>query len=129
LHRFVNDRSSAKIVAGTCANFEATTLEVGANTLAATVSVAWRAISIPPADDALLHRTSFSRSASGLGHLRRIKGGRAMSAPHRIAPVLGHGGSCCYRIGARLVDVLKGIERRVRQGRFGSSDRGQPAMK
>jgi N-methylhydantoinase A/oxoprolinase/acetone carboxylase beta subunit len=29
---------------------------------------------------------------------------------------------CCYRIGARLVDVLKGVERRVRQGRFGSGN-------
>jgi hypothetical protein len=29
---------------------------------------------------------------------------------------------CCYRVGARLVDVLKGVERRVRQGRFGSGN-------
>jgi hypothetical protein len=29
---------------------------------------------------------------------------------------------CCYPVGARLVDVLKGVERRVRQGRFGSGN-------
>ena len=29
---------------------------------------------------------------------------------------------CCYRIGTRLVDALKRVERRLRQGRFGSGN-------
>jgi hypothetical protein len=32
------------------------------------------------------------RGTDAKGHPRRINGGRAVSAPHPIAPVLGHGG-------------------------------------
>jgi hypothetical protein len=71
------------------------------------------------------------RGTDAKGRLRRINGGRAVSAPHPIAPVLGHGGRawrhhvanrCRYGIGTRLIDVFKGVERRVRQGRFGSGN-------